>query len=244
MGLDIIILNETWLLKQEINLFQLPNYSAIYNCRSDKKGGGTVIFVSNNIIKYKILACKDKYNQILIQLEMKKHNITVGTMYRHEANMQEFFEELEQIICKHKNLIFAGDMNINLLNKNSTHTNEYLNLLSNYEFEIKNIIDNNHFTRNASGSIIDHVFSDLYQTIEVRIQNISFSDHNALFFDSNMDVKVDRNTVTKEFKITDYEKYKTKVCDSINNLSSIEDLIETMKTAKIESTKTVYKRVS
>ena len=170
--IDIIIVNETWLYKEETDLFTLPNYDSIFNCRERSKskpksrGEGTAIFV-NNKLKHQTLLCKDKLNQIVIQLEINKEKFKIATMYRPpNTKVSDFYDELEQIMHKFDNIINAGDINIDLLDINDTNAStikEYQNLITSYGHKILNTIDIDHATRvtNTSKTIVDHVFTDM-----------------------------------------------------------------------------------
>lgn len=37
--IDIIVLTEVWIYDNEIDTYNLPNYTAIYNCRNNNRGG-------------------------------------------------------------------------------------------------------------------------------------------------------------------------------------------------------------
>ena len=47
---DVIFITETWLSSHfSHSLYGLSGYSAFYNCRLDKTGGGASVYVCNNL---------------------------------------------------------------------------------------------------------------------------------------------------------------------------------------------------
>lgn len=52
---DILALNETWLYSNETKFFNIKGYQPIYNCRNENRGGGSAVFIRNNIKFYRKL---------------------------------------------------------------------------------------------------------------------------------------------------------------------------------------------
>lgn len=180
-GFEIIILNETWLKNDEVNMFHLPNYSAVFNCRENKTGGGTAIYVSKRL-KYTVKESKAEFNKIVIEVQDGKKPFVISTMYRPpQSNILDFIEELETTIHMYRNLLFAGDVNLNLLESNSSTVSDYLNVLPAHGYQMINQISANGATRKTSNTIIDHVFSDMDEAFDIKIENTyCLSDHNAI----------------------------------------------------------------
>lgn len=96
------------------------------------------------------------------------------TMYRApDENVTDYIEHLEYIIDKYKNLIFIGDVNIDLL-KNDNNCNSYKDTLTANSITLLNTIDIKHCTRIAqvkfknhtrtTKTLIDHAWSNILTT--------------------------------------------------------------------------------
>lgn len=45
----VVVLTETWIYKNLIDFYNLTGYDAFHSCREGNRGGGSCIFVQNNI---------------------------------------------------------------------------------------------------------------------------------------------------------------------------------------------------
>ena len=191
---DIISLTETWedprLPLNKNSNFLLPSYNLVSQPRTDKKGGGTAIFI-NNTLTYNIkkTSCVTKDTECLnIEIENKKgKNIHFSCIYRPpDGSITLFTKSIIKILnsaLKNDRFIFiAGDMNIDLLNYNRfNNTHKFFD-----ELIQKNIFPSIHkptrVTRNHF-SIIDNIFTNTItnRKFEAGIFKTDISDHFPTF---------------------------------------------------------------
>jgi hypothetical protein len=136
--IDIVIINEVWIYDYEIDIFNLPNYNVVYNCRNEDKGGGTAIFIKNNI-SFNEVCRDDKYNFTVIEILNSNPKIKVGTFYRApKAKLtNSFIDFLESKIRDNANHIFFADVNLDLF-KNNNALIKYKDMLATSNYYLVN----------------------------------------------------------------------------------------------------------
>jgi hypothetical protein len=164
--IDILMLCETAIKEDAICLYKIPNYNIYHYCRSDKPGGGIILYVHE---KYKFTQKRvitNYFENVFGILELpNKSNISILAVYRPpNLNKQAFLLELTTIFSEHTDIndsiLFFGDVNLNLLNECDPIIIAYENLLIN-NFLVKCVND---VTREAivgdalTRSCIDHIF--------------------------------------------------------------------------------------
>lgn len=160
-------------------------------------------------------------------------------------NFEDFLQDFESLIYNNKNILFAGDVNINIL-KNTPDVIKYKQIINAHGYMILNKIGLQFTTRNASKSIIDHVVSDMLQTPDINIKQFSESDHNVLYFKWKLSIKDKAPMVIKEFKKTNFDIFKNKVSEKLENkktIAAIDDIIAIISESKNESTNINFKYV-
>lgn len=127
--IHVIILTETWIKDEDqARRISLSNYTHYYNIRLNTRGGGTSIFVHNNL-KHSYLEeqCIDGNHFLWIHLE--KFSVDIGAIYKKPAaNISNFLEVYNQELSKRKRVIVFGDINLNLLS-NEKNIQDYKGLL-------------------------------------------------------------------------------------------------------------------
>lgn len=151
---DCIILNEIHLKSHEINKFGIEGYKEVFNCREEKKGGGTCVFVKEEF-DVTVKEIGSEYNHIIIAINGLKSTLNLMTAYRPpsmiKSDLISFFKFLENTINKYDNLVCVGDFNINLLNKDIV-TYNYIEIIQSFGFEIKNVIEIDQATRTTQNT--------------------------------------------------------------------------------------------
>jgi hypothetical protein len=183
---EIIILSEVWIMSTEASLYEIPQYTMYENCNDGYRAGGIIMYVKNNI---KVInSCLLKFrtaDALRIEFEFENHIFSVLAFYRlHSHSKEVFLSELcdylskEKYLKKLKNVIFIGDLNINLL-ENKAVVDEYCNLLALSGLECLN----REATRvtDDSETCIDHVFAKIscknQIEMQVEIVHTSITDH-------------------------------------------------------------------
>nr|CAI5855148.1 unnamed protein product [Callosobruchus analis] len=128
---DIVGISETWLSPAiSTDILNIDFYRFIRKDRS-QRGGGIGMYIKNNI-SFTIILTNDNIEQPWIKI--KQYSGGVGCLYKPpSANSFDFIDELETVIgnlvTMTDEVIFMGDLNIDLLNTQSRYTAMLNNLL-------------------------------------------------------------------------------------------------------------------
>ena len=162
---------ETWatdhLVCNDSN-FQIENYAVLYQVRESRRGGGLSTFVQREVYfepRTDLSINSNDVESLCIEMHHKKDkNILFSVMYRYPNGDMTVFEKFcERLLFANdktsKNIIFAGDLNINLLgfesNKNVQH---FLSSMLQY-----NLIPNTNRPTRVTGNTdttIDHIIAN------------------------------------------------------------------------------------
>lgn len=177
---DIIAIQETWFRKELTQLYVIPGFESVHSCRNDGYGG-TSLYI-NSQITFSVECCQS-YNYVetinvkLTNFKMHNKPLQLISFYRSQkCSEHAFLTLLDDILSIHaKNpIIILGDANIDLL---QTSCCEYNAIFQSYSCEsVHNMI-----TRPVSGKCIDHIFSNISESITVDSIECPLSDHNMLF---------------------------------------------------------------
>ena len=146
--IDVVLLCETFLSKNTINMVNIAGYTHIGNCRSEKKGGGESILLKDGIA-YKRRTDLDIFQEgetksVFVEILSKSgKKIIIGSMYRPpNTDISQFSNNIVNIIRQAKTamgkslpeIIIGMDHNIDLL-KGSHHnpTQKFIDDLSNID---------------------------------------------------------------------------------------------------------------
>lgn len=214
----IIVLNETWLYSEESEYINLNNYVAVHNCRDQNRGGGTAIFIKEEI-PFTTRINNSKFNTTIIELTETKPRFRIATLYRPpDTSIDEFVDHLDEQMDKYKNLTIIGDFNINLLNK-TNQTQQYLELLELNNYKVINQIEEKYATRETetSQSIIDHVITN-YENLnfEIKLESMHNLDHKLM------------HVIVTKVKMTQVKMTKTyyTIIDKVNLKKQVKGMIE------------------
>ena len=121
---DILCLTETWCSDQAFSAnsnFELSNYDAIhYERKTNKKGGGIVIYIKTNLI-YKVrneLSISNSDSEVLTIeiINNKSKNYMITCCYRpprgNSKTHSEFLEKIYRFSNSKKGLFILGDFNL------------------------------------------------------------------------------------------------------------------------------------
>ena len=166
---------ETWLNDELQSMAQMHGYQLVTkHKRGKKEGGGIGVYVANNI-KFKVLDImipinlQNKFDCLFIEVEEYSKPLIIGTFYRTPSmnSQKEFTDFLTPLLSELKNtnkeVIIAGDMNIDLLKAgNNSATANYLDAFVANSFIPKITVPTR--TTHSSATLIDHVFHKLSNT--------------------------------------------------------------------------------
>ena len=99
---SVIGLVETWLKDQTLELVNIPGYNFVSNHCRDITGGGTGLYIQDNL-EYKlcsdcIISDPDTIESLFVEIQVPNgKNIIVGTIYRPpNQNLEAFFGQIQQ----------------------------------------------------------------------------------------------------------------------------------------------------
>ena len=212
---DIIIITETWLKDGQNNDYPIPGYKSEVLVRTERTGGGVSIYVKDGFIFTKIdcfsfLSAEALFIR-LVSPSSKNNSILIGGIYRPHFGSQkysEFHDDLEKImsyVSENKlSCIFAGDININLLDLNEAHVVQYNSLLESYGFQ------NHIISPTRNGACLDHIISNFsvnYNTKSI-VHDCDISDHDVAFvsFQNISNFFVKKNATTRLFSFRHFNR--------------------------------------
>lgn len=210
-SVDILLICEHGLSDDEITTVSFESYNLVsYFCRTMKQRGGVAIFAKKGIKIDKIniksiescfecagakMTVCDSSHLFFVSLYRPPDNHTKklkidGKIY--DSNFEPFLEQLENVIqtlaklCKNnENFYIGGDMNINLLQLNST-VNLYRDLVDSYNLNIVNNVPTR--VTNTSATLIDHIITNNHSTdIDVVTLATNLSDHHYTILSLSLD---------------------------------------------------------
>ena len=192
---SVISLTETWCLDDPRNetLFNLKNYTSLYQARDgDRNGGGTCFFIHNSLTFNKMSdLCVNNNDIESLTIEIvneNSKNIIVNVTYRQPAGDIKVFEDsFKKILSpkKHTNkpIYITGDLNLNLLDyKTNVKVKSYLNLIFAHNF-IPLINKPTRISKN-NATIIDHILTNTFinENYSSGVIKTDISDHFPVFF--------------------------------------------------------------
>lgn len=165
-NLNVLILAEVniseWEFEMNRGLFFLNDYGCVEKLRTNRAGGGIMVYYKNNISVCQLHA--DFKHCELLSLELKFNDISLLliAVYRPpNADALLFLEELDAFLrgCTFKNVIFIGDINIDTT-KFGAVSDAYENLMSKFGFMKKISTYTREESRNGimASSCLDHLY--------------------------------------------------------------------------------------
>ena len=183
---DIIGITETWLHADlNINMLELPDFRFIRHDRVDRRGGGVGFYIHENI-NFEILfqCCYDFMECMCIKIIFPRVTYVCLNIYRPpNADIKQFFIHFEDILSSlyiaYDNMLCIGDLNIDLLNINSSIFNDLEHIVS--TFNLKQIITEPTRITNTNMSLLDPIFCNFENIIESGVIHTNISDHSPVF---------------------------------------------------------------
>lgn len=186
---SIICISESWLNDSDKNLYCFPSYCAEYCHRATSSYGGSAIFILSEIRyrrRHDLFLNVADCESVWIEIDKSSfvsdgRNTIFGSIYRSpSSSLPNFCSELNNLLhaatSENKNIIVMGDININILDSNSSSQHEYLNCFNGYGFE--SLIDlPTRCPPDGPGTLIDHAFTNLLSPPDAFILRTDITDH-------------------------------------------------------------------
>ncbi len=168
----------------------LENYNIFSTMRSDKKGGGVVLYVHDSLKVNKIEQFSLEMHNILesITLEIiveSGKNVIVSCIYRTPgSDIHIYTDFVEQILnfVKNKTVYIIGDTNVDLLNCESHKAaKDFLDMM--YTYGVYPQINKPTRITSFSTTLIDNIFTNYLSTnLKCGVLCNDISDHLPIFY--------------------------------------------------------------
>lgn len=210
---SVIGFTESWLTPQTEQIYDLPGYKSYAVSRSNRKGGGVVIYVSHTFnscsLREDLCHYDDEglFESVFVEVSTSDRQYLVGVVYRPPGKCvnqfnETFFPFFQSKIKANQCCVLMGDFNIDLF-KSDKHspTKTFLeNLKCNYLFPM---ITKPTRISNQSVSLIDNIFTNFPEhNILSGILLTDISDHLPIFH-------IARDIITPQPAKTAYFRKKT-----------------------------------
>ena len=186
----VIGISETWMTEtHNKQYYTLPGYEVYFTNRTNKKGGGTAMYVrtdyTHECIKEGCYVIENCFEVTTVKVNIKKDkNVYVACIYRAPGTNVEFFTEkyLELLDkFKGKTMYICGDFNIDLM-KYTMHTDTTKYIDSLYSYAMFPLIIKPTRFGDKSATLIDNIFTnDKCNTVKNYILIDDISDHLPVF---------------------------------------------------------------
>jgi exonuclease III len=199
-----IVISETWLKEHSKDINSLKGYKAYHTIRENREGGGVSIFIRDDLESKKIndiCICENYIESLGVSVKLGNQAINILGLYRPPNNSKlDFIDRLEYLISrtlKNKQMIVAGDMNINLLDFEDIQSKRLINtMISNGFFSCIDRATRINPNINHS-SLIDQIWSNTKHSINSGIIIADISDHLPCYAVLNIKLPVNEH---KEIK--------------------------------------------
>lgn len=179
---DIIVLTEIWIKESESHFYEIPNYNSFIKTNENYRAGGVKVFVKTNVkvLSNVSIVCQ---SADFLKIEFKFNNqiFCLLALYRfHFMPREIFLEDLSKVLdnSKKNNIIYIGDININLLSSDSVVDN-YNILMASNGLECLSLEPTR--ITNETSSCIDHCFARIINRAEaevnVKVLQTNITDH-------------------------------------------------------------------
>ena len=201
------MVTECWIQEDSVNFFNLNGYNAIFQCRSENKGCGVVIYVHNSHSFVKVTGMSCIHDVLIIDVLIGKKNYYFVAVYNPKINqLKEFLLDLELCLSRLRlqTTFILGDFNVGPSRDQSSYS-LIEDLMGSYNFFLCNKSLPTRSMGNSS-ALLDHIYMNNLDLkhLTYNIDKI-FSDHNLLLIRLYID---NMETDSPLFKCTrlDYTK--------------------------------------
>ena len=187
---SVIGISETWFKQTtDTRMFDIPGYSLLQVCRSNKRGGGVLLYIRDGIdykLRNDLSGEHAGFESIFVEIVTDDSKSIVGCVYRAPDNdipsfIQSFDHHMQIIGQERKDIYLMGDFNVNLLNYDSDgKVKDFIDFLT--SFGLFALITKPTRITSSTSTLIDNIFTNCIQdTFECGIFCTDFSDHMPIF---------------------------------------------------------------
>ena len=242
--IHILFVIETFLKPSKPDsMLELPGYTLHRRDRpGQKKGGGIIAYVSNNIKGVHVSELDDDEVESLwlnINPHRSKRPILVGAIYRPPGSTAvtdaKIESNIEAAYLRNQEIYILGDFNINYLDFVAYNNHRLVKALKSLNLTqvIKTV------TRPISATCLDHVYTTNPSFIaEISVPNIDLADHLPIFFRRKYCKQLKQNT-SHTIKYRDFKNLNSNILkrdlldapwDSAFVTNNVNDVLQTVET--------------
>lgn len=183
---DIAVICESRLTQSITQFFNITGYSAYHTTREDGFGGLSIYVKSN--ISHQITTDMSNVERVHIsKVRLGQNSMNIFCVYRApRSDLNRFFEQIDDIMERHSNVIVCGDMNLNLFSDTDPNVAKLKGLVESNSCVFLNSLERDQFTfpiasgPGAPGSLIDHFITDMLNKHYHLTNAPSIGDHHCL----------------------------------------------------------------
>ena len=194
-NLDIMCITEHWLTQDELLLVNLDGFiRTSFYCRPSSAHGGAGIFLKKSISNYFIrtdivdMSIENHFEVAAIELSAQSvsQRLVVVALYRPpQGSIQTFLDKMHELLYTlnkgrntNKQIVIAGDFNINFLDSNCMFTTQIVDLLVQFNMDIT--ITAATRVTNTSATCIDNIVTNVSEERRTStVKDWLLSDHLA-----------------------------------------------------------------
>ena len=186
---DIVFLSETHLCKNSTKLAFIPGFTHYFFVREVKQGGGSSIYVRNiyqvkERMDLKILQRESTFELVALDITTPYETITCANIYRtppksHDA-LNDFLDCFEQMCARlslDSKAIIAGDMNIDVLNR------DHAAILFKDLLVDNNLTFCNDKPTRGKAAFDNFIVRNTVNRVCTQVLQVGISDHDPLFLE-------------------------------------------------------------
>nr|CAI5855242.1 unnamed protein product [Callosobruchus analis] len=229
---DIIGISETWLKPSILSkVVEIPGYFLIRQDRIHKRGGGVGILIRKGI-KHRSLMNQlpqlagDGLEQLWIEVCLKSHKLIIGVLYKPPhisyTSLSDLDDTLSTLYPIANEIIFMGDLNINLLKPYSDDVVFFNSLLASYN--LSQVINEPTRLANGTESLIDVIVtsSGCTPTKTGTVLLPSISDHLLIY--CCLETPIEKKTTCKIIYSRDIRNIDVALFDELCNTINWTDI--------------------
>lgn len=228
--IDVIVIGETLLKRENCKLYEIPNYRSEFSCR-EESSDGLAVYVNKNLkSKIKKNFHVNGFHHIHVEICLKGHYYDVHGLYRPpNYDFNAFSDYMEHILNSSKPSNFClivGDINVPINHANLNTVTKYKMLLESYSF----LTTNTYATRPTSANILDHVICKLDDANRVQNHTIdlsSLSDHIPVI--TSFRTKNNKEPMVLTKRIVKYCQLNQEFCTFLNSIDTVHDVETTLQ---------------
>ena len=192
--------------------FELSGYQFLHQTRKNRKKGGVCVFVHENLnfkLREDLSINCDAIQSLSIEISnTKSKNIILNTIYRSSnGDIKQCETHFKDVFSKNgknlKNIVFAGDFNINFLDSETNkNVQDFLSLMFRYNM-IPLTNKPTEVTRHSANAIRDHIISNSVtgqNDFKSAITKTDLSDHFPIVFAIKNSETTQRPVVKSAYK--------------------------------------------